>query len=161
MGKFADDLKAFSERSKTKIGMTVKEVILSVAADVIDRSPVGDPTLWASKSAATAAYGRGYEGGNFKANWQGGLHSINYTVTEDIDPTGEISLASINAAIPNETSFYTDLGYMFYITNSLPYAMRLEDGHSTQAPFGMVSLTIADFNSIIETAVAKVRLIQI
>lgn len=32
---------------------------------------------------------------------------------------------------------------VYYITNALPYAEKLENGHSGQAPFGMVQITVS------------------
>lgn len=37
------------------------------------------------------------------------------------------------------------IGDVFYFTNNQPYALRLEFGHSDQAPNGMVRLAIAKF----------------
>jgi hypothetical protein len=36
-------------------------------------------------------------------------------------------------------------GEIIYLTNSLPYARRLEYGWSKQAPAGMVRITVANF----------------
>lgn len=38
------------------------------------------------------------------------------------------------------------------ISNNLPYAQRLEDGWSDQAPIGMVKVTVAEFQSIVKKA---------
>jgi len=37
---------------------------------------------------------------------------------------------------------------VIYLTNNLPYAQRLEEGYSQQAPAGMVALTIQEFQAI-------------
>jgi len=34
--------------------------------------------------------------------------------------------------------------------NHVPYIQRLEDGYSTQAPAGMVKITVAEFEGIVE-----------
>ena len=63
------------------------------------------------------------------------------TVDRDGGPTittGESELAG--AAI----------GDAIYITNNLPYAQVLENGHSQQAPTGMLAITVAEFNGIVE-----------
>ena len=39
---------------------------------------------------------------------------------------------------------------MIYIFNNQPYALKLEEGHSTQAPRGIYSMALAEFNSIFE-----------
>lgn len=45
------------------------------------------------------------------------------------------------------------LGERVFISNNLPYAEAIEDGHSKQAPMGMVKVTIAEFDSIVNKAV--------
>lgn len=44
------------------------------------------------------------------------------------------------------------IGQKLFITNNLPYAKRIEDGYSKQAPAGMVKVTIAEFDSIVRQA---------
>ena len=39
--------------------------------------------------------------------------------------------------------------------NNLPYAQRLEDGWSKQAPSGMVGLAVREFRSIVESAAGE------
>jgi hypothetical protein len=48
-------------------------------------------------------------------------------------------------------------GKVHYITNNLPYAWRLEHGHSKQAPAGMVGLTVVEFAGIVDKAANDVR----
>ena len=42
-----------------------------------------------------------------------------------------------------------------YITNSLPYIEKLEDGHSNQTPNGMVAVTMAEIDAGIANAIRK------
>lgn len=149
--KFANQIKAFVDRVKAAEQVFGKELILGVAASLVDKSPVGDPTLWKDTNAAIYALNKGYKGGRFKANWVGGDGDINYTITDDIDPSGETSMLAIASAIPDDT-----VGKVFYISNSLPYALRLEDGWSGQAPYGMASLTVVEFRQIAKDAVLRV-----
>jgi hypothetical protein len=147
MSTFEEQVTAFYLKTVQKIDLTVKEAILLIGINLVDRSPVGDPTLWISNPP------KGYVGGHFKANWQGGSGSPNYQTTDDIDPTGEISITNISQAIPEKA------GGVFYITNSLPYAQRLEDGWSSQAPQGMVKLTELEFPQIMAQAKIKAEAI--
>lgn len=146
MGKFADAVAAFSAKTKTNVNATISESALGMAIELVERSPVGDPALWASKPP------KAYVPGTFKANWRGGFNAIDYTVTDDTDPTGEISVVNISEKIQEQ--FLS--GSVFYITNSLPYAIALEDGHSKQAPAGIVALTVLDWQGIVSSAVLKV-----
>ena len=45
------------------------------------------------------------------------------------------------------------VGAFAYIINNLPYAIPLEFGHSTQAPGGMVRVTVARFQQIVQEAI--------
>ena len=83
--------------------------------------------------------GLGYVGGRFRANWQIGIGVANDTVTGDIDRAGGATISRLTAVAKAVKA-----GGVVYITNSLPYAQRLERGHSKQAPRGMVRLTMLD-----------------
>ncbi|NTX09022.1 hypothetical protein, partial [Myxococcus sp. CA040A] len=49
------------------------------------------------------------------------------------------------------------LGDTVYVTNNLPYARRLEFGHSAQAPRGMVRVTVARLREILEGALEDAK----
>jgi hypothetical protein len=145
---FAEQITAWSDKTKARLRLTTTELYLSLGISLIDKSPVGDPTLWENKAP------KGYIPGTFKANWNGGFGAIDDTTTDETDPTGELSLVRISSAIPEDNPYG-----IFYITNSLPYARPLEDGHSKQAPFGMVGLTVLEFDQIFAASLAKGRAI--
>ncbi|KPW37464.1 Uncharacterized protein ALO87_01141 [Pseudomonas syringae pv. apii] len=92
--------------------------------------------------------GQGYVGGRFRGNWMFGIGAPDGTTTEEIDPSGSKSTARI---VNGVLEFHA--GDVAYITNSLPYAIPLEFGHSTQAPGGMVRITVARFQQIVEEAI--------
>lgn len=92
--------------------------------------------------------GRGYVGGRFRGNWMFSIGSPDTTTTEETDRSGAKSTARIvNGAIEFKA------GETAYITNSLPYAIPLEFGHSKQAPGGMVRITVARFQQIVLEAI--------
>ncbi|MDC3735412.1 hypothetical protein KDL27_06415 [Pseudomonas syringae pv. syringae] len=94
--------------------------------------------------------GHDYVGGRFRGNWMFGIGAPNNTTTEELDPSGSKS----NARIANGVLEF-HAGDVAYITNSLPYAIPLEFGHSTQAPNGMVRVTLAHFQKTVEDVVRK------
>lgn len=145
MGAFADKVKAFANKAQTRIYQTKRESIILLAQALVDRSPVGDPALWASPAP------KGYIPGTFKANWQGGDGEINFDITDDADPSGEVSMISIISKIPEQLD-----GEPFYITNSLPYSIALENGWSHQAPAGIVALTKLEWQNIVNIATTSV-----
>jgi hypothetical protein len=92
--------------------------------------------------------GKDYVGGRFRGNWMFNIGTPDETTTEDIDPSGSKSSARIRDGVIEFRA-----GDTCYITNSLPYAIPLEFGHSTQAPGGMVRVTVARFQQIVLEAI--------
>lgn len=90
----------------------------------------------------------GYVGGRFRGNWMFSIGIPDKSTTEEIDPTGTKSTARIVAG-----AIEFKAGDTCYITNSLGYAIPLEFGHSTQAPGGMVRVTVARFQQIVQAAI--------
>ena len=82
--------------------------------------------------------------GRAKANWfvQGGSPSTETTDDTSVDVIGQ--LAKINGG-END----------IYISNNLKYIMALERGHSTQAPAGMVAISLAALKLYIESGKLK------
>lgn len=147
----AAQIRNFKQTVITRQDVFVKELIGQISLSLIVKSPVGDPTLWKNPKSAPP----GYVGGNFRANWNLGVGEIDGTITEDIDPDGGPTLDKIVGKIPDNAA-----NNVYYITNSLPYAVRLENGWSSQAPYGMVTLTIIEFSDFINKAMAKATAIN-
>jgi hypothetical protein len=78
--------------------------------------------------------------GRAKANWNMGYGNINYTVTEN----------TIFTALPPPNGAGKK---PIYITNNLPYINALENGSSTQAPNGMVSLTMNETQRMVRNVI--------
>jgi hypothetical protein len=92
--------------------------------------------------------GKDYVGGRFRGNWMFSIGSPDNTTTEEVDPSGRKSTARI---VDGAIEFKA--GDTAFITNSLPYAIPLEFGHSQQAPGGMVRITVARFQQIVLEAI--------
>lgn len=71
--------------------------------------------------------------GRFKENWNAAINAPNLA----------IDLASGSGL--TEMANKMKIGDTFFFTNNLAYALRLEFGHSGQAPQGMVRLAVAKF----------------
>lgn len=177
MSQFSLSLKAFAEKTDAKIERTVKRIIAGVAESVIEMSPVGDANYWqindvaqfkrdafqafrvesgkAPVSARTLkknfpmAAPKGYTGGHFRANWDFGTGQAPSDQYDVIDATGAASRQRIQDGIGAAKL----VGGKHYVVNNLPYAERLENGWSRQAPNGMVGLTVVKFQSIVDAAV--------
>jgi len=138
---FALDLQKFAEKAGQRADKVVGETVVNVATRIDQRSPVGDAAYWISKPP------KGYVGGRFRGNWQLGIGSIPAGELNMVDPGGTIALPAIIAAVPEDAS-----GRVYYLANNLPYARRLEDGYSRQAPQGIVGRTAIEFQQIVKEA---------
>lgn len=94
--------------------------------------------------------GKGYVGGRFRGNWQFSIDTPADGVLDQIDVSGNVSVAVLKAQVQSLTA-----GQTAYIVNNLPYGIALEYGHSTQAPSGMVRVTLANFQKTVDDAIRK------
>jgi hypothetical protein len=96
----------------------------------------------------------GYVGGRFKNNWYVGFDSQPTETNDTPDASGQGSnfrgLAVLEVFRVGQVS-------TIYFTNNLPYAQALENGHSNQAPGGMVGLTALDAAQYFREAMNEVR----
>jgi hypothetical protein len=92
--------------------------------------------------------GKGYVGGRFRGNWQFSIDTPAEGALDQVDPSGNVTIAVLRAQVQALT-----IGQTAYIVNNLPYAVPLEYGHSKQAPGGMVRVTLARFQQIVEEAI--------
>lgn len=91
--------------------------------------------------------GRGYVGGRFRGNWQFSIETPVQGALDQPDPAGNVTLAKLKLQVEQMTA-----GQVAFIVNNLPYAIPLEYGHSTQAPSGMVRITVERFQQIVDAA---------
>lgn len=134
--RFRTDLKRIIEKTKDKTNLFVRKLVLDLDRRVILKSPV--------------------DTGRFKANWQIGYGTPDIETVETLDKSGSLTMAKHQAEVSSKIL----AGSVIYITNSLPYAYRLEyEGWSKQAPSGMVRTTLAELNSAVQAIGAEVRLV--
>jgi hypothetical protein len=129
---FEDDLDKFQRKTVSKMDQVVRKVSLELLGRVVLKSPV--------------------DSGRFRSNWQVSIGTrpsgtVSYAGTETIGeragnkgPVYEATIAK-SRGIANTAN----AGDTIYIANNLPYAMRLEEGYSGQAPAGMVTLAVQEF----------------
>lgn len=141
-------LKKFKENQQIVIKAAekvVNETLAEMYKRIIDRTPMGNPTLW--KWSAP----KDYQPGTLKASWQlsfGGMRDQGtgqYVSTQSVVGGHGISMQVRGGA---NTAF---------IYNRQPYAERVENGWSTQAPSGMMRITIAEYTMLIDKNTAKYR----
>lgn len=136
---FSADLRKFAVATNRTITDTLVGTVQELAVRLVMRSPV--------------------DTGRFRANWQIGDGGPDTRVDSGYDkqPLG-------SAPAPASFTRWQDQlegvlpGTTIYITNSLPYARRLEyEGWSKQAPGGMVRVTLTEYSQIIKTALEKAK----
>lgn len=127
-GPFELALREFAAKAGERADQVVREVVLEVGARLVARSPV--------------------DTGRFRSNWFQSEGGPLGTMTErtGVTTVNGVELASSKMA-----------GKTYYIQNNLPYAWRLENGWSQQAPAGMVGLTVIEFAGIVDGAAKKVN----
>jgi hypothetical protein len=162
---FALDIQKFAQKCGKNADQVVRQTMFDLTTSIVERSPVGDPSQWEGWNEGgvkenqehwlvkTGWVGEGYAGGRFRANWQLGIGSLPGGEINDRDKEGRKTIAKAHAMIPIKDA----AGKIYYFTNNLPYAWPLEDGHSKQAPAGMVSLAKVEFQGNVNRALAKVN----
>lgn len=134
---FSVDLSRAIEGVKEDAEDIIKGTVFQLFTNVIKRTPVGNPTIWKSSPP------KGYIGGTLRNSW----HCTTLKPSEQgVRSPSESGVDSLNslAAI----SGY-DLGETIYLTNNAPYAYRVEFGWSSQAPAGMVRVSLAEVKEVI------------
>lgn len=141
---FTSELKTFTEvEAKQYISRVVRTTVLEIGNRLVLRSPVGNPDLWITAAPP------GYVGGAFRANWQYGFSAEPEGSLAAIDESGRVSIERIMNGV-----MAAPVAGIHYIVNNLPYGESLENGHSSQAPQGIVGLTELEFEGIFRQAAA-------
>lgn len=143
---FSLQIDKWVKKSAKRMAAVERKVVIDLATLIILRNPVGNPTLWKSRAP------KGYVGGRSRANWQhsAGGNPIVYN-TKRTDGAGVATVGAIMASVAA-----TSPGSIHWIANGLPYIKKLEEGHSTQAPNGMVKLAVAQYDGVVREAAASV-----
>lgn len=141
---FALDIAKFVQKAKGNAEQVVQKVGADLLASVVQRTPVGNPSLWKSKPP------KGYVGGRLRGNWNVSFGAPDLGTTTATDASGQ-------ATIGRGTSILVQWKEGdIYLMNSLPYVREIEyEGHSSQAPAGMVRVTVTDFQTFITKAIAE------
>ena len=124
MSKWSTPFEALAEKMKQDIETVARKAFLDMYRSIVIMSPV--------------------ETGRFQANWNPSYGSPNVTTTFDTGMTRALRKASAISKFP--------IGAIWYITNGLPYARRLEYGWSKQSPSGMVRVTALRFQEFVDRA---------
>lgn len=127
---FASEVNAWIAKTNTKTETVVRKIAVDVFGRVIMMSPV--------------------DTGRFRGNWQVAIGGPASGTLETTDKSGSATLSEAQTK-----ALSMKVGDVIYMVNNLPYALRLEYGHSGQAPSGMVRIVAAQFSGIVEAMVGS------
>lgn len=136
MGKFTGSsfslaLERFGEKAVGKTQVIVRKVALDLFRGIVMDTPV--------------------DTGRARANWQVSIGRPALGQIKHDSGSGQLAAeAAIGAGTPSIQAAKGDVA--IYLTNNVPYIVPLEEGHSGQAPEGMVRKNIARFPYLVEEA---------
>ena len=122
---FASDIKKATEKYKKGYNDVVNISLLKLSRSVVFMTPVDE--------------------GRAQGNWFASSNGFDSTrISEDTGPNMS-QISSIADGIAGNT---------FYLINNLPYIGKLEfEGHSRQAPAGMVRVSIENFQQMLDDTI--------
>ena len=124
---FGNDIQRFADKTGLSAELVLRKLALQAYEGVLKRSPV--------------------DTGRFRASNRLSINRADLTV----EPADAISTTFETTAM--STADGAKIGDVVIISNNLPYAEPLENGHSSQAPQGVYSLTFqelkADFRKVV------------
>lgn len=144
---FADDWAKESENAIKAQREIVKVISIELFSGVITSSPVGNPALWKNPQSAP----EGYTGGSFRSNW----FLSRTSESTKYDPDRNVSESEVLSGITRTIDSINSDSWI--LSNNAPYAQRIENGWSTQAPVGVVAPNVKRVESQIPRIAAIVN----
>jgi hypothetical protein len=127
------DLQRIAQRNKQKAVKVMQNALMRIGGKIVVMSPV--------------------DSGRFINNWMSAYGALDTSTTDALDKSGAASIGKLAATVNTLAA-----GQVFYFSNSLPYAQRLEyDAWSEKAKAGMVRVSVASWQSIVENEIRKAR----
>jgi len=149
---FTDQITAFISKASLRAVVATRRIAEFTYTQCVTRSPV--------------------DTGRFRGSWRIGIGQIDLDALPDLRPLGRDRLAASQQVsdlfVPQEPitaeeqAYAEDVlqnalaGETIIISNNVPYAHELEQGHSGQAPAGVLQLSLDETLANIDAIVAKV-----
>lgn len=131
ISSIADQLAKITAAGLEKQDKVVKSTLFDLSNEIVISSPVDE--------------------GIFINNWIG-AYQLDISTTNQKGKTGAAALGRIKRVIGGLPD-----GGSFWMTNSLPYADRLENGWSQQAPSGMIKTAVSHLDAIVDRNIKKYK----
>ena len=129
---FSLDIAAFVAKAGDRADLVVRKVALDMFSKIVVKTPV--------------------DTGRARGHWTAGVNNAPSGLTGRLDKSGAGAIAGIAATVSTARA-----GDRIYLANNLPYILKLEYGHSKQAPSGMVRTTIDEFQAAVNRAAAEAQ----
>ncbi len=154
---FSIDMSRAISNIRDHVDETVRGTLFGVSSRIIKATPVGDPSLWLYNKGTKEApnyvdylgyHGSadGYVGGSLRGAWNASIGAPDETKTGAVDSAGTGTITAMRTIVNG-----VNIGDNFYLTNPLPYAYRVENGWSSQAPAGMVRVAVAETQAVLNS----------
>ena len=121
-GRFRLSLASFERKFAGNVDKLVRAVALDITGTIVKRTPV--------------------DTGRARGNWMLTVGAPSSATVTQLDPAGAMAQAKALGALASYRP-----GASVFITNNLPYIVRLEYGSSKQAPGGMVRITAREWKA--------------
>lgn len=118
--------------SNRKLNMVIRKIAIDLFGSIVNSTPV--------------------DTGRARGSWGIGLNRANPGPRNRKDKNGSKVQGEIGLAL---RAFKP--GDKITISSNLPYIGRLEDGHSKQAPSGMVKRNVSRFDTVLRVAAREVK----
>lgn len=148
LNKFLSQFRRNQQIVLDTAGKVINQTLQEMYKRMIDRTPVGNPALWRFPAP------KDYEPGTLKKSWRISFKNTQrdakgrFASTSGVVGSGGISM-KIKSTNTRETAT---------IYNPQPYADRVEYGWSSQAPKGMMRITVAEYTGLMDKNAAKYRI---
>lgn len=128
---FEADISAFAKRAGDSLDNTVRAITIELFSGVITSTPV--------------------DTGRARGNWQTTTETPASGEVSRLDKTGTDAIAEVAERSGG-------VGSVTYLTNNLPYILKLEEGHSKQSPpYAMARGNFQRVQSIVESEARRNR----
>lgn len=135
--EFNLDIKEFVEKTEVDFATAMKKVSMDVFTGIVKKTPV--------------------DTGRARASWNIAINTPDMSVPPPREGkttaiTGFLTPGEKVAALSKLAPLDKDPYVTVWITSNLDYIVPLENGHSKQAPSGMVALTVTEMEKFMEEA---------
>ena len=132
MAKWTLDIGQYAKKQEQKLLDVRKMFVFALYNSITTKNPV--------------------DTGRSRANWNVSENEPDYTTFENKDKHYELKYNNVEQLPINAKSDES-----LFIANALPYIRRLEYGYSKQAPNGMVGVTLAGADNLLEEIVRGIQ----